>query len=64
MTKRDALIATMSEGWVAIEELGKSVDWQRHTVRGAISSIAKTHKVERRREDGVTSYRIAKDENN
>jgi hypothetical protein len=64
MSKSDELIARLREGWQSIDDLHALLFWQPHTIRGAISTAAKKHgvTVERRRIDGVTSYRITQRE--
>lgn len=61
MSKSDELVARLREGWQSIDDLHALFFWQRHTIRGAISTVAKKRGVviERRCIDGVTSYRIA-----
>lgn len=55
------LVSAIKNGWAPLPALMSELGWQAHTVRGAISTIAKAEgfKIERRREDGVTSYRVA-----
>lgn len=61
MKKTETLIALLSDGWCAVPALTSKFGWQPHTLRGAISTLAKKHglKIERDRIDGITSYRIA-----
>lgn len=61
MNKREQLVSTLNAGWVSVPDLLSRTGWQAHTLRGAISTLAKANglTVERRRLDGVTSYRIA-----
>lgn len=58
--KKDRLIAMLAD-WTSIDYLMAHLDWQAHTVRGAISTAAKARgiSIERQRVDGVTSYRVA-----
>lgn len=58
--KKDRLIAMLAD-WTTIGDLMAAMGWQAHTVRGAISTAAKARGIviERRRVDGVTSYRVA-----
>lgn len=58
--KKDRLIAMLAD-WTPLSDLMKAMDWQAHTVRGALSTAAKARgiTIERRRVDGVTSYRVA-----
>lgn len=60
MSKADELVDRLKSGWASAEDLRKELDWLPHTLRGAISTIAKKRglKIERRRENGITSYRI------
>ena len=60
MSKTDQLFEALKEGWQPAGQLAERLAWQPHTMRGAISTLAKRHGivVERRRVDGVTSYRI------
>jgi hypothetical protein len=64
MTKSDDLLKAISEEWVSIADLMFSTGWQAHSVRGALSALAKKRgiKIERKREHGVTSYRLAREE--
>jgi hypothetical protein len=57
--KKDRLVAMLAD-WTPISDLMKALDWQAHTVRGALSTAAKALGVtiERQRVDGVTSYRV------
>ncbi|SPP91996.1 DUF3489 domain-containing protein [Bradyrhizobium vignae] len=59
--KADALHAQLAAGWCSASELAAQFGWQRHTLRGAISKLAKARnlKIERRRESGVNFYRVA-----
>lgn len=59
MTKRESLLAMVQKDWVAIDVLCAQLEWQPHTVRGALSTLGKTHAIERKREGGRTFYRIA-----
>jgi hypothetical protein len=58
--KRERLVAMLAD-WTPISELMSAMGWQAHTVRGALSTAAKARSItiERRRVDGVTSYRVA-----
>lgn len=58
--KKDRLIAMLAD-WTPVGMLMAALDWQAHTVRGALSTAAKARgiTIERRRVDGVTSYRVA-----
>jgi len=58
---RDELVSALKSDWQTVEHLMQETGWQRHSLRGALSTLSKKHglKVERRRIDGVTSYRIS-----
>lgn len=58
MTKSEQLKERLAAGWCAVPDLCKDFGWQPHTLRAQISGI-KDAKVERLREAGITSYRIA-----
>lgn len=60
--KQSALQALLEAGWKALPDLAASLSWQAHTVRGVISRIGKdpTLTVERKRENGVLSYRVVR----
>ena len=60
MSKTDDLIAQMEKDWTPVSDLLVLTGWLPHTLRAAISVKVKRAglKVERRRVDGVTSYRI------
>ncbi len=58
MTKSDQLLSALAD-WKTVHELTVMLNWQPHTLRAAISGIGKSHKVERKRVEGVTSYRVA-----
>ena len=55
-TKGAQLLAMLAGKGATNAELCKSLSWQPHTLRAAISRVK--GKVERSRVDGVTSYRI------
>lgn len=59
-SKRDRLVAMLAD-WTPVTDLMAAMGWQAHTVRGALSTAAKNLriKIERKREDGVSSYRVA-----
>jgi hypothetical protein len=58
--KRDRLISMLAD-WTPLTDLMSAMGWQAHTVRGALSTAAKTRgvKIERQRVEGVSSYRVA-----
>lgn len=59
--KLTALANALAGGWTPLPSLMSDLGWQAHTIRGAISTLAKKQglKIERQRDSGVTSYRIA-----
>jgi hypothetical protein len=59
-SKADAVFEKLSAGWVAAADLMAMTGWQPHTLRGALSTMAKKRGVtiERQRENDVTSYRV------
>ncbi|WP_442868284.1 DUF3489 domain-containing protein [Bradyrhizobium sp. CCBAU 53415] len=63
--KERELMDSLTAGWCPASALADRFGWQRHTLRGAVSKLAKKHglKIERRRENGTNEYRIARDEN-
>jgi hypothetical protein len=58
--KRDRLVVMLAD-WTPVTDLMKAMGWQAHTVRGALSTAAKNLKIkiERKRVDGVSNYRVA-----
>lgn len=61
MTKQAELISTLQGGWMPVASLLTAMHWKESTLRGAISNLGRKRglKIERKREEGVTSYRIA-----
>lgn len=61
MSKAEQLVEMLREGWKTTEDIHLRFSWQNHTIRSVISSAAKKHnlRIERRREHGITSYRVA-----
>jgi hypothetical protein len=61
--KRDRLVAMLAD-WTPVTDLMAAMGWQAHTVRGALSTAAKNLKIkiERKRVDGVSHYRVASDD--
>lgn len=57
----DRVIAAIRARWTSVDELMKLSGWQRHTLRGYISTRAGKDgfTVERRKVDGVSQYRVA-----
>ncbi len=64
MTPLDKLHDLLSSGWHNSADLCRDFGWQPHSLRGRISNVSVIYnvKIERRRIDGVTSYRIASPE--
>lgn len=60
--KQAALRDLLAGGWKTLPELVAVMAWQSHTVRGVISRIGKFPglTVERKRENGVLSYRVVR----
>lgn len=65
MSKIDTLFTELTE-WRTVEYLTALMSWQPHTLRAAIATSAKKRgvEIERKREDGLTSYRIKPDDYN
>ncbi len=57
--KRARLLAMLRDGWQPMPTLARQLGWQEHTVRAAMSGLAKVGpvKIERQRVDGITQYR-------
>lgn len=57
--KGETVIQKLRKGWTDVPALLEMTGWQAHTLRAAISTAARKFgfKVERKRENGVTSYR-------
>ena len=55
-TKKGEAIAMLKRG-VTLETLMKTFGWQRHTVRGFISILGKTHKIESTSVEGNRTYK-------
>jgi predicted transcriptional regulator len=51
-------MALLAKG-VTLETLMNTFGWQRHTVRGFISILGKTHKIESTSVEGARTYKIA-----
>lgn len=60
--KGEVVMQKIQEGWASVPDLLKETGWRAHTLRAVISTRARKLglKVERSRENGVTSYRAAK----
>lgn len=61
--KHELVLSKIAEGWAPVPELLEATGWASHTLRGFLSASAKKMniKIERRRENGVTSYRVVSD---
>lgn len=61
MTKSAAVSAAISNDWCTLSSLLQLTGWKPHTLRAELSRIGKRggFKVIRKRDAGVTSYRIA-----
>ena len=57
MTKREQLLAMIQKDWVQLDALSGHLGWQKHTVRGALSTLGKIYVIERKREGGKSWYR-------
>jgi hypothetical protein len=59
MTKADHLLKAITDEWASIADLMFATGWQAHSVRGALSTIAKKRgvKILRKRDQGMTYYR-------
>jgi hypothetical protein len=58
-TKKGDAIELLRKG-ISLEKLMDKFGWQRHTVRGFISVLGKTHKIESTMVDGARTYKITK----
>lgn len=60
MSKIEGVFGQLKEGWKSVDDLCRELNWKPVTLRGAISVYARknTLKVERKRIDKVTSYRV------
>lgn len=60
--KHAQLRALLETGWQALPDLCGAIGWQEHSVRGVISRLSKLPSltVERKRENGVLSYRVVR----
>jgi hypothetical protein len=64
MNKREHVIAMLIREWTPTYKLGRVTGWKPHTIRALISTEAKKRglTIERKRENGITSYRATKKE--
>lgn len=60
-TKKAAIIQELKSGWVPLTTLMSMNNWQKHSVRGLISTLKTKNglNIETRKEEGIISYRIA-----
>ncbi len=58
-TKKGEAIELLRKG-ITLDKLMDKFGWQRHTVRGFMSILGKTHKVESTVVDGARTYKITK----
>ena len=61
MTKTATLLLKLDDGWCDVPSLCEEFGWKPHSLRAAISTLklGDNWHIERRRENGVTSYRVA-----
>lgn len=64
MSRAEEVLSLLRADWQSVPVLLDKTGWKSHTLRGFLSIAAKKHKlaIERKRDSGVTSYRIAPDE--
>ena len=55
MSKQSYLTDELRKGWITVGVLLAMTNWKPHTLRSVLSRMGN---VERKREDGVTSYRL------
>jgi|HubBroStandDraft_6_1064221.scaffolds.fasta_scaffold703944_2 predicted transcriptional regulator len=57
--KGHQLLAMISRnGGATLPELMKALKWQKHSVRGAVSTLGKHHKIASENVDGVRTYKL------
>lgn len=61
MTKTATLLLRLENGWQPVPSLCEEFSWKPHTLRAAICGLdlGRGRRIERHRENGVTSYRVA-----
>ena len=61
MSKSENLFRRLCGGWCDVPSLCADFGWKTHSLRAAISGLVlpSNGKIERRRENSVTSYRVA-----
>lgn len=61
MSKTATLFQKLADGWCDAPSLCAEFGWKPHTLRAAVSGLVlpSNGTIERRRENGVTSYRVA-----
>lgn len=64
MTKAATLLLKLENGWQSVPALCAEFAWKPHTLRAVICGLdlGGDRKIERRRENGITSYRVAQEE--
>lgn len=62
MTKSATLLLRLEAAWQPVPALCEEFGWKPHTLRAVLSGLILMEgaKIERRRENGVTSYRVAR----
>ncbi|WP_074123538.1 DUF3489 domain-containing protein [Bradyrhizobium sp. AS23.2] len=58
-SKSAMLLDLLSGKGSTVEKMCEALDWQAHTLRAALTRLPNGAKVDRTREDGVTSYKLA-----
>lgn len=60
-SKGEAILEKLKGGWWTVPNLLLETGWKPATLRGALSTLARKRglKLERVRDNGITSYRIA-----
>jgi DNA-binding transcriptional regulator PaaX len=61
MSKIETLFEKLCNGWCDVPSLCAEFGWKPHSLRAAVSGLVlpANGKIERRRENGVTSYRVS-----
>lgn len=64
MTKTATLLLRLADGWCDAPSLCQEFGWKPHTLRAAICSldIGADRKIQRTRKNGITSYRVIRDD--
>lgn len=58
MRKSEELLARLQAGWCAANVMALHFGWKAPSFRRAVSQVAKSYNIERKRENGITFYRI------